>query len=100
MKQWCYDGSGRWLFKNYPVANQNLWAQACYGTLSIPPSMVKWENVRSKQLLEIKGIICIYLKVLMIKSDTYHDTRTNYLTEQEPSLIQDQADGDGCCYCC
>jgi hypothetical protein len=31
-------------------------------------------NVRSKQLLDIKGIRCIYLKVLMIKSDTYHDT--------------------------
>jgi hypothetical protein len=48
------------------------------------PSMVKWINVRSKQLLEIKGIRCIYLKVLMIKSDTYHDTWTNYLMEQEP----------------
>jgi hypothetical protein len=62
--------------------------------------MVKWANVRSKQLLEIKGIKCIYLKVLMIKSDTYHDTWTNYLMEQEPRLIQDQADGDGCCCCC
>jgi hypothetical protein len=56
-------------------------------------------NVRSKQLLEIKGIRCIYLKVSMIKSDTYHDTWTNYLMEQEPLLIQDQADGDGCCCC-
>jgi hypothetical protein len=25
-------------------------------------------------------------------SDTYHDTRTHYLMEQEPSLIQDQAE--------
>jgi hypothetical protein len=24
------------------------------------------------------------------QSDTYHDTRTHYLMEQEPSLIQDQ----------
>jgi hypothetical protein len=31
--------------------------------------MVKWANVRSKQLLEIKGIRCIYLKVLMIKRE-------------------------------
>jgi hypothetical protein len=68
-------------------------------TLSISQSMVKWANVRSMQLLEIKGIRCIYLKVLMIKSDTYHDTWTNYLMEQEPRLIQDQADGDGCCCC-
>jgi hypothetical protein len=50
--------------------------------------MVKWANVISKQLLEIKGIRCIYLKVLMIKSDTYHDTWTNYLMEQEPPPIQ------------
>jgi hypothetical protein len=63
------------------------------------PNMVKWANVRSKQLLEIKGIRCIYLKVSMIKSDTYHDTWTNYLMEQEPLLILDQADGDGCCCC-
>jgi hypothetical protein len=33
------------------------------------------------------------------QSDTYHDTQTHYLMEQEPSLTQDQADGDGCCCC-
>jgi hypothetical protein len=26
------------------------------------------------------------------QSDTYNDTRTHYLMEQEPSLIQDQAE--------
>jgi hypothetical protein len=26
------------------------------------------------------------------QSDTYHDTRTHYLMEQEPSLLQDQAE--------
>ena len=35
----------------------------------------------------------------MIKSDTYHDTWTNYLMEQESSSIQVQAEGDGCCCC-
>jgi hypothetical protein len=29
--------------------------------------MVKWSSVRSKQLLEIKGIRCIHSMVLMIK---------------------------------
>jgi hypothetical protein len=29
--------------------------------------MVKWASVRSKQLLEIKGIRCIHSMVLMIK---------------------------------
>jgi hypothetical protein len=33
------------------------------------------------------------------QSDTYHDTQTHYLMEQEPSLTQDQAYGDGCCCC-
>ena len=33
------------------------------------------------------------------QSDTYHDIWTNYLMEQEPSLTQNQADGDGCCCC-
>jgi hypothetical protein len=35
----------------------------------------------------------------MIKHDTYHDTWTNYLMEQESSPIQVQAKGDGCCCC-
>jgi hypothetical protein len=26
------------------------------------------------------------------ESDTYHDTRTHYLMEQDPSLLQDQAE--------
>jgi hypothetical protein len=26
------------------------------------------------------------------QSDTYHDTRTHYLMEQDPFLLQDQAD--------
>jgi hypothetical protein len=26
-------------------------------------------------------------------SDTYHDTRTHYLMEQDPLLLQNQADG-------
>jgi hypothetical protein len=26
------------------------------------------------------------------QSDTYHDTRTHYLMEQDPSLLQDQVD--------
>jgi hypothetical protein len=50
-------------------------------------------------LSEIKGVRCICLKVIMIKNDTYDDTWTNYLMEQESSLIQVQAKGDGCCCC-
>jgi hypothetical protein len=56
------------------VENPNLQTQACKGILKIPPNKVKWENVRSKQSLEIKGIKFIHLKVSMINCDTYHDT--------------------------
>jgi hypothetical protein len=58
--------------------------------------MVKWKSIRSKHLLETKGTKCTYSKVFEDQSDTYHDTWTHYLMEQEPSLIQDQAGGDGC----
>ena len=98
MKQWCYDGSGWWLLRNPPSGKPRPMGTGLLGHTVNFPIMVKWANVRSKQLLEIKGIRCIYLKVSMIKSDTYHDTWTNYLMEKEPLLIQDQADGDGCCY--
>jgi hypothetical protein len=79
-----------------PVANQNLQSQACWGTLSIPPNMVKCKIqaiVRNKrnQMHKFNGFDD--------ESDVYHDTRTNYLMEQEPSLTQDQADGDGYCCC-
>jgi hypothetical protein len=33
------------------------------------------------------------------QSDTYHDTQTHYLMEQEPCLTQVQANGDGYCCC-
>ena len=36
------------------VANQNLQTRDCYGIVSIPPDMVKWASVGSKQSLEIK----------------------------------------------
>jgi hypothetical protein len=39
-----------------------------------PQTWSSGPNVRSKQSLEIKGFRCIHLKVIMIKSDTYHDT--------------------------
>ena len=50
-----------------PVANQNLRTQAYEGILSFPPDMVKWASIRSKHLLETKGIKCTYSKVLRIR---------------------------------
>jgi hypothetical protein len=56
--------------------------------------MVKWIGIRSKHLLETKIIDCTYSKVLTLEdqSDTYHDTQTHYLMEQDPLLLQDQAE--------
>jgi hypothetical protein len=53
--------------------------------------MVKWIGIRSKHPLERKRIECTYSKVLRIRV-TYHDTRTHYLMEQDPLLLQDQAE--------
>jgi hypothetical protein len=72
------------------------------GLLGHPVNLPKHGQVgqcKIQAVVRDKRIRCIHLKVIMIKSDTYHDTWTNYLMEQEPSPIQDQADGDGCCCC-
>jgi hypothetical protein len=39
-----------------------------------------------------KRIKCTYSNALRIRV-TYHDTRTHYLMEQDPLLLQNQADG-------
>jgi hypothetical protein len=54
--------------------------------------MVKWIDIRSKHPLETKRIECTYSKVFEDQSDTYHDTQTHYLMEQDPLLLQDQAE--------
>jgi hypothetical protein len=53
--------------------------------------MVKWIGIRSKHPLETKRIECTYSKILRIRV-IYHDTWTHYLMEQDPLLLQDQAE--------
>jgi hypothetical protein len=36
---------------------------------------------------------CNIFKCFENQSDTYHDTQTHYLMDQDPLLLQDQADG-------
>jgi hypothetical protein len=36
---------------------------------------------------------CNIFKCFENQSDTYHDTQTHYLMEQDPHLLQDQAGG-------
>ena len=76
--------------KSHLVATQNL-GTSLLGNPVIPPYMVKWIGIRSKHPLETKRIECTYSKVLTFEdqSDTYHDTQTHYLMEQDPLLLQD-----------
>ena len=48
--------------------------------------MVKWASVRSKQLLEIKGIKCIYSMVLMIK--VTHTMMPELITSWSKNLLR------------
>jgi hypothetical protein len=54
--------------------------------------MVKWIGIRSKHPLETKRIEMHIFKGFEDQSDTYHDTQTHYLMEQDPLLLQDQAE--------
>jgi hypothetical protein len=50
--------------------------------------MVKWASVRSKQLLEIKGIRCIHSMVLMIKMT--HTMIHELITSWSKNLLWDR----------
>jgi hypothetical protein len=54
--------------------------------------MVKWISIRSKHPLETKRTKCTYSKVLRIRVTHTMIPRTHYLMEQDPSLLQDQAE--------
>ena len=62
--------------------------------------MVKWANVRSKQLSEIKGIRCIHSMVLMIKvthtmiPGLITSWRKNHLRHRTKLIVMDVAAAD------
>jgi hypothetical protein len=60
--------------------------------MSFPPGVVKWKGIRSKHMLEEKRIKCTYSKVLRIRVTHTMIPETHYLMEQDPFLLQDQAD--------
>jgi hypothetical protein len=62
----------------------------------IPPRHGQVDKHKIQALVGNKGFKCTYSKVFEYQSDTHRDTRSHYLMEQEPSLMQDQAEGDGC----
>jgi hypothetical protein len=93
MKKWCYDGSGRWLFRNPPSGNPKTTDTGLLGHPVIPPRHGQVGKHKSQAFVRNKRNYMHIFKGFEDQSDTYHDTRTHYLMEQEPSLIQEQADG-------
>jgi hypothetical protein len=67
------------------------------GHLVIPPRHGQVGKYKIQAFVRNKRNKMHIFKGFDDQSDTYHDTQTHYLMEQEPSLTQDQADGDGCC---
>jgi len=63
-------------------------------TLCHPPKyeQVKEHNFQAN-VMERRRIQCNIFECFKNQSDTYHDTRTHYLMEEDLLLLQDQASG-------
>jgi hypothetical protein len=94
-----YDENGRWIFINPPSGNSKPMETSLLGHPIIPPRHGQVDKYKIQAPVRNKRNQMHIFKGFEDQSDTYHDTRTHYLMEQEPSLIHDQAKGDGC-YCC
>jgi hypothetical protein len=99
VKNGMYGGNERWLFRNPPSGNSKPMDTSLLGHPVISPRHGQVDKHKIQAPVRKKGIKCTYSKVLRIRV-TYHDTWTHYLMEREPSLMQDQDEGDGCCCCC
>jgi hypothetical protein len=99
MKKWCCEGSGRWIFRNPPSGKPKPTDTGLLGHPVNPPRHGQVGKRKIQAVVRNKRNQMHIFKGFDDQSDTYHDTWTNYLMEQEPSLTQDQADGDGCCCC-
>jgi hypothetical protein len=89
MKQWCYGRSRQWLFKDPPSGKPKP-TNTCLLGHPVNPSI--HGQVGKCKILEIVRNTRNQMHTFNDfddQSDTYHDTRTNYLMEQEPSLTQD-----------
>jgi hypothetical protein len=100
MESGMYDRNEQWLFSNSPSGNSKPMDTSLLGHPVIPPRHGQVDKYKIQAPVRNKRNQMHIFKGFEDQSDTYHDTRTHYLMEQEPSLIQDQAEGDGCCCCC
>jgi hypothetical protein len=98
MESGMYDENGRWLFINRPSGNSKPMGTSLLGHPVIPH--IHGQVDKYKIPVRNKRNQMHIFKDFEDQSDTNHDSWTRYLIEQEPSLILDQAEGDGCCCCC
>jgi hypothetical protein len=99
MKKWFYDRSRRWIFINPPSGKPKPTDTCLIGHPVILPRHVQVGKYKIQVFVRNKRNQMHIFKGFEDQSDTYHDAQTHYLMEQEPSLTQDQDDGDGSCCC-
>ena len=94
MEKWCHDGSGRWLSEIPLNGKPKPTDIGLLGHPVNPPKHGQVGKCKIQAVVRNKRNQMHIFKRFDDQSDTYHDTWTNYLMEQEPLLIQDQDDGD------
>jgi hypothetical protein len=92
MESGKYGGSGRWLLMNPPSGNSKPMGTSLLGHPVIPPRYGQVDRHKIQAPVRNKKNQMHIFKGFEDQSDTYHDTRTHYLMEQDPLLLQDQAE--------
>ena len=92
MKKWFHVGSGRWIFRIPPSGKPKPKDTCLLGHPVNPPRHGQVGKCKIQEFVRNKRKQMHIFKGFYDQSDTYHDTQTHYLMEQEPSLLQDQAE--------
>jgi hypothetical protein len=92
MESGKYGGSGRWLLMNPPSGNSKPMGTSLLGHPVIPPRYGQVDRHKIQAPVRNKKNQMHIFKGFEDQSDTYHDTQTHYLMEQDPLLLQDQAE--------
>jgi hypothetical protein len=87
MESGKYGGSGRWLLMNPPSGNSKPMGASLLGHPVIPPKYGQVDRYKIQALVRNKRNQMHIFKGFENQSDTYHDTWTHYLMEQDPLLL-------------
>jgi hypothetical protein len=91
MESGKYGGSRRWLLMNPPSCNSKPMGTNLLGNPIIPPRYGQVDRHKIQAPVRNKRNQMHIIKGFEDQSDTYHDTWTHYLMEQDPLMLQDQA---------